>query len=483
MLSELYIIKGKDAGKFFKLGHEPFVFLGRSITNQIPIDDREVSRVHCRLEVTANGCSLRDLSSGNGTFVNEERASEQALNDGDIIRLGKTVLTVLLQSKEEREDWAQFVGAGNGSEDRLSSVSSGEIAIAGSPRGELEPTAGSLADTALSVPAVSKKNDDNDDDLPAPFSTEEERELEASEPRGRKNRVSLRNLIPGYLIERKMSGSRSSTQAIIYKAFQKSLERAVAIKTLLARGEGRQKAARRFLREVSRVARLPHPNIVVIHDAGRVKNFYYFVMEYLAGGSILDSVADQKPLPLVRGLRIAHEISRALGYIHNHGVIHRGVNPGCILIDSATGASKLCGFGFAKEEEVSPSDTTYFSSPVEGFAFLAPEQVLGKDAGPQTDIYSLGATLWAMLAGSMPFSGRTHIEVSSDILEGRIAPLSEVNDDIPKAVAAIVERCLAPEAEDRFEDAEELTRALGRVLLKLEDRSAASVKGLISHED
>lgn len=496
MLAELYILKGKDAGKYIKLGNEPFVFLGRSITNQVPIDDREVSRVHCRIEVQARGCLLRDLSSGNGTYINEERAGkEQSLNDGDLVRLGKTVIVLLIENTAEEQDWSSFVGVGDGSEitgeselpsEELLFTESGLSGFSAIPieEGDLPvaPEMGpDIIDSAVvstdvmgpevvgraetvSLPAV--------DQAPAPFSTEEEQAIEASQgPRGKKARVSLRYLIPGYTIERKMGGSRSSSQAVIYKAFQKSLERAVAIKTLLARGETREKTARRFIREVSRVARLPHSNIVVIHDAGRVKNFHYFVMEYLAGGSILDLVADKKGLPLSKALRITQEIAGAVSYIHKHGVIHRGINPGCVLIDTATSMGKLCGFGFAKEMEMSAGDTTYLTAPLEGFSFLAPEQILGKETTPRVDIYSLGTTLWYMLTGIMPVSGKNHIKVSSMILEGKIPDISEVMPEIPASVASLIRRCIAIEADDRFDTAEDLVKALARVRMDVDPHS------------
>jgi len=97
--AELYISKGKDAGKYVPLGKEPFVFLGRSTTNQIPIDDREISRVHCRVEVSAQGYVLRDLSSGNGSFVNDERVTEHQLVDGDVIAIGQTQITILVENR------------------------------------------------------------------------------------------------------------------------------------------------------------------------------------------------------------------------------------------------------------------------------------------------------------------------------------------------------------------------------------------------
>jgi hypothetical protein len=493
VLAELYILKGKDAGKYIKLGNEPFVFLGRSITNQIPIDDREVSRVHCRIEVQANGCLLRDLSSGNGTYINEERtAKEQGLKDGDLIRLGKTVIVLLVEQQVEVTDWSSFIGVGEGSEINLDiETPSGELLLTESG---ISGLTGSVDDSeiipaipvfgraetveveAIGHPKEAGIEAETDLESPAPFSTEEEQALEASPgPRGKKNRASLRNLVPGYIIERKMSGSRSSSQAVIYKAFQKSLERSVAIKTLLARGESREKVARRFLKEVSRVARLPHSNIVVIHDAGRVKNFYFFVMEYLGGGSILDLVADKKPLPLSKALRITHEVAGAVSYIHKHGVIHRGINPGCVLIDTATTMGKLCGFGFAKEMEMSASDTTYLTAPLEGFSFLAPEQILGKETTARVDIYSLGATLWFMLAGQMPVKGKNHIEVSSKILKGGIASILEVNPDVPPSVAAIIDRCLSIEAEDRYETAEEVVTALAQVRMEIDPQVFGSV--------
>lgn len=475
MLAELYILKGKDAGKFFKLGNDPFVFLGRSITNQVPLDDREVSRVHARLEFSTQGCTLQDLSSGNGTYVNEEKTSKRVIKDGDLIRIGKSIMVVLLESDVEAQDWSDFVGDPNVRED---SESSGELVLTESVEETAVPTSGqptvpkdSQPPTVIVQAVGAKKPAPVAEPEAAPFSSEEEREIEAGGARGKKQRVSLRNLIPGYTIERKMGGSRSSSQAVIYKAFQKALERTVAIKTLLARGEDRDKQARKFMLEVSQVARLPHPNVVVIHDAGRVKNFYYFVMEYLAGGSMLDVIEDKRPLVLNSALRMAYEIANALAYIHNHGIMHRGVNPGCILVDTATSMSKLCGFGFAKDMEMSTGDTTYLTAPLEGFSFLAPEQILGKECTNRVDIYSLGITLWSVLTGQMPVEGKSHIAVSSKILEGDIPNIADVMPDIPSDVVNIIENCIAVDPDDRYENAEIVARALRRAWKKIETTS------------
>jgi len=320
-------------------------------------------------------------------------------------------------------------------------------------------------------------------DEAALFSTEDDEALEASGVgKSRKARVSLRNLIPNYTIERKISSSSSPSQAVIYKGFQRSLERAVAIKTLLARGDERERLARRFLREVSQVARLPHPNIVVIHDAGRVKNFYYFVMEYLAGGSIGDLVVDSGPLPIRRALAIGYDLAKALSYIHTHGLVHRGVSPGAILLDTATNLAKLTGFGFAREADLAPGDTTYFNMPAVGFTYLSPEQVLGTETDARSDVYSLGATLWFLIAGRHPFKGRTQIEISSAIADGDLMPLIKAAPECPKSVAKIVRTCMATEAEARYDSAAALARALERLLIKLGERAAPSSR-LASYVD
>jgi serine/threonine-protein kinase PpkA len=216
----------------------------------------------------------------------------------------------------------------------------------------------------------------------------------------------------------------------------------------------------RFLREAKSIARLPHPNVVTVHDVISRGKMRVIITEYLAGGSLADRLDSGRALELDVILDVGEGIARALGYLHTQGIAHRNVKPTNILLSRELRTYKLAGFGFATGPSVqAQGDTCFLDSAAEGFAFLSPEQ-LGADlsgVGPASDVYSLGATLYACAVAAAPFEGESSVAIAAQILRDPIPRLEGING----ALATIIGRCLEKDPQDRYPDGNALLHELG----------------------
>jgi predicted ATPase len=226
----------------------------------------------------------------------------------------------------------------------------------------------------------------------------------------------------------------------IYRATDTLLQREVAVKVLNAAGLGTAGRAR-LLREAQAVARLNHPNIVSLFDAGEANGTPFLIMELVAG----QSLHDRLPQPLEETLHIARQLCDALEHAHTHGVVHRDLKPENVII-TANRVAKLVDFGLAH------SDTTHPS--VEGTLvgtvfYLAPEQALGQAIDARTDLYALGVMLYELTANRLPFTADDPIAVISQHLYAPITPPSTFNAAIPPALDALIMQLLSKRPLDR----------------------------------
>ena len=434
MLAELYVLTGKDAGRGLTAGMGPSIFMGRAATNQLRIRDPAASRVHCRLDVTTDGLVLHDNNSGNGTYVNDVRVTtSRRLDDNDEIRVGATRIKVLLETEDDQARWG----------DRSTPSGSEELAI----------SASASASEARPRPI---RNAPRDND-PAHASAATLTPIEGK----RKKRRALREVLPGYRFETRLGGHSREGMAV-YRALQRSLDRNVALKVLLAKGSTSKSDVSRFLREARAIARLPHPNIVTIHDVVKRGNLNVIVMEYLAGGSLADRI-DEGKQSIDSVLVVGEAIGAALAYAHDHDVVHRGVKPSNVLYAPNVDTYKLADFGFVTDPGgTHTGDTCFLTTPLAGLGYLAPEQVVAEDGdgGPdaRTDVYGLGATLYACAAGRAPFGGDSVAEVASAVLRDDPDPLPS---KVPGSLKALIERCLAKDPADRYPDCRALITEIG----------------------
>lgn len=253
----------------------------------------------------------------------------------------------------------------------------------------------------------------------------------------------------------------------VYRAEHVLLRRPCALKVIRPERAGDPKNLRRFEREVQVTATLTHPNTVQIFDYGHAEDgTFYYVMEYLPGLTLEEVVKCDGPLPPARAVHFLRQLCGALKEAHDRGLIHRDIKPGNVMVCERGGipdVAKLLDFGLVlpllseSDGEKLTQDGTVTGTP----AYLSPEQADGGDkVDTRSDIYSLGALAYFLLAGQPPFAGRSGVKMLAAHLYEKPEPVSARRPDVPADLEAVVLRCLAKEPECRFPDVESLDQAL-----------------------
>lgn len=249
----------------------------------------------------------------------------------------------------------------------------------------------------------------------------------------------------------------------VYLAEQLSLGRRVAVKTLrldrLPPGHAsHETGVQRFLREARAAAALVHGNIVQIHEVGHVDGIHFIAEEYVAGPSLRRWLAARGPLDGAQAVSVLGQAAAALDRAGRAGIVHRDIKPENLLLTPA-GELKVADFGLARLLDASEDTALTQTGLTLGTPlYMSPEQVEGKPLDPRSDLYSLGATLWHLLAGRPPFEGATSLAVAIAHVKGSVPPLEQVRPDLPWRLCDIVARLLARLPEDRYDSAAALAR-------------------------
>ena len=270
-----------------------------------------------------------------------------------------------------------------------------------------------------------------------------------------------------YRLERELGGGGMSR---VFVATETALGRQVVVKVLspeLAAGV----SVERFKREIHLAARLQHANIVPLHAAGEVDGLPYYTMPYVEGESLRARLAQGGALPLGEVVAVLRDVTRALGYAHERGVVHRDIKPDNVLL--AGGAAVVTDFGIAKALSAARAEApnatdggalTFAGTSIGTPAYMAPEQAAGDpSADHRADVYALGVLAYEMLGGRTPFHGRTPQKLLAAHMGERPEPIARHRADCPPALAALVMRCLEKEPSDRPQSALEVIRQLDAV--------------------
>ncbi len=425
----LTVTAGPMEGKVFAFDeHDTFIF-GRAKAAHCRITgDKAVSRHHFLLEVNPPHAQIKDLGSTNGVVVNDTKyggrkggAGKTAqLKDGDTVRVGKTSFVIQAEAEDLYKPTEVTPAA--------------EAPDAAAEGGEEPGTGDMLRDMVAEV--VSQGGLDG-----APS-------------------------IPGYQVSRKLG---EGGMGAVYLGTRAEDGDEVAIKVMLPRVAVDEHAKKAFHREIAVTRDFEHPNIIRFFDDGFVNNMFYLVLEYVSGGDLQaltksagGKVSYKEAVPLML------QALTGLAYAHEQGYVHRDIKPQNILLDIQGGkrVAKVSDLGLAKNfDRAGLSGFTATGAAGGTPAYMPKEQIIDfKRARPSSDVFSMGATFYNMLTGSYVYNFEKYDEAMIAILEGDVCPIAERDPSLPRPLAKVIDKALAPEMDERFQDADEMRQALKRIL-------------------
>src|SRR5512134_3642276 len=257
---------------------------------------------------------------------------------------------------------------------------------------------------------------------------------------------------------------------VVYRAEDPSLDRVVALKTIsLAEADGRKDYEKRFMLEAKAAGKLTHPNIVTIFDFGEEGDLAYMAMELLEGTELRARMR-QGTIPAVEAVDIALQVAEGLAFAHEHGIVHRDVKPGNIML-LERGPVKIMDFGIARMRTADHKTSTgvVLGTP----RYMSPEQISGQPVDQRSDIFSLGTVLYEMLTQTSLFAGQDVNQIAFNVTTNEPAPPSHKNPELPQILDLIVARALKKEPSVRYQDAYEMAADLRDALAEMRGRAPA----------
>ena len=266
--------------------------------------------------------------------------------------------------------------------------------------------------------------------------------------------------IPGYQMLSKLGAGAMAT---VYKAKQLSLDRVVAIKVLPQKHNNDPNFIQRFYDEGKAAAKLNHPNIVGAYDVGQAGEYHYFVMEFVDGRTVYDDISSKGAYSEEEALRITIDVAKALSHAHDQGFIHRDVKPKNIMI-THDGTVKLADMGLARavsdREAAEAEQGKAYGTPY----YISPEQIRGEiEIDFRADIYALGATMYHMVTGNVPYEGPNPSAVMRKHLSHDLEPPDHVNPKLSSGISEIIEVCMGKAPNERYGTTHDLLEDLRAV--------------------
>lgn len=427
----LRVVEGSNAGQRIALAETTTVLIGRGEDCGLRLSDPGASRVHCRIVSAAGRAFIEDAASRWGTLVNGTAIDTQELQPGDRIVIGDTELSIELDSPE---------------------------AITQPP--------------ARHRPAT-----------PSPFFEHAPAPVRAAQTLNPPPRtVNFPQLVGQPFLRFRVGNMVARTRSgAVYRAFDPGRashntaqpsdvgpdERVIALKVFSPESLGDEQSKRRFVRAIRAMLPLQHEHLVRLYTAGRWHGLCFAASEFVEGESVtqvIQRVGIAGMLDWRRAWQLAVAIAGALEYAHGRGILHRNVTPGHILIGRDWSQIKLGDLMLAKALDDCGERITRPGEFVGNLRYLAPEQLAGDGwVDHRADVYSLGATLYAVLTGRPPFDGATTGEIVHAVLTGRVEPPSRLHMGIPPAFEGVVLRMMARSPDERFASASEVLRQLERI--------------------
>jgi serine/threonine protein kinase len=399
MYAYLRVVSGPDQGRIFNLVEGTTLSIGRGEKADTRLSDGAAARLHCELHCSEGEFRLVDRDSIGGTLVGGQRIEEHVLTHGEEFEIGNTRMKLFASGVADSKRLVEAHGSAF--------------------RPAIRPDEGVLTGQTVS------------------------------------------HFELGPVLARGNSGT-------IYKARDTRAGKDVAVKVLYREIVHDEAALKRFITVIKAAAGLHHNNLIALLAAGKQGETCWFAMEYVEGESlmkIIERLATKKMISWKHALSLGVQIAQALEALHERHIVHGNVAPESILIRSKDKVAKLGDMMMARVANGAESNTTARPSELAGnVSYLSPEQTRG-DANVDTrsDIYSLGATLYTLLAGRPPFEGKTLIETVAKIRQDDPIPPKRFQDAIPDELQDVVEKMLAKRPEQRYQVPLAAAQALSRV--------------------
>lgn len=449
MPKQLVVLAGPDEGRVFQLGADALM-LGRSRATESHLLDPHVSRIHCQVSHEGEQWVLADFDSAGGTFVNGKRVAKHVLVPGDIIRIGATRL-------QFTEDGAGVPPVGllpPQTKDRQRKPEAG-VKSTKAAGGRKVGAAAKAAELPTALPVATPIT-------PVPDA------LPVAQPVSPVRGPAWMTKLIGETIGHFKIGSplARSKSGFVFHARDTRKNQAVAVKVLDPDFSTNDKAVKRFVAAMKQVLPLRHSNLIKFLGAGKTAGHCWIAAEYFEGESlaaVIGRIENTGMLDWRQVLRVGVYLARALDYAHSKNLIHQSVCPQNILLGKKHMLTKLTDLMLASAIEGDP--TTPISAagvPSEELSYMPPERTdgPGKPVDARADIYSLGATIYAMLSGQPPFQASTVQDLVFQIRLESPPRLKSMHLGVPENFEQIIIRCLAKRPEDRFQTIKEVLKKL-----------------------
>ncbi len=435
----LDVVQGPRRGQSFVFDRHDTFIVGRSRFVHCPMpEDSALSRDHFLVEVNPPRCELRDLGSTNGTFVNDSRVDRTRLNSGDRIAAGQSVFEIRMDG----EPPAPVVDAST--VERTATIALG-------PASKRFACAGCGAPAPPGVDVASDADGSHGDSIQ--WLCDLCRGEIATSPQPVPQYTTIRQLGRGGM-------------GVVFQARNNRTGRMVALKLIVPESAATRSAIDRFLREMSVISQLKHPNIVEWLEQGMTRGQFWFTMEYVAGTN-LEALANAEPgaYPINQACRMASQVLKGLEHAHALGFVHRDIKPENILIGQSPAGllAKISDFGLAKSFRGLGLSGLTFSGEMRGTVpFMPPEQMLDfKAVQPIGDLYSTAATLYYLITGQFIYDQVADGgDLIRTLLEEPPVPIRDRRPAVPTALADVLAKGLARDPADRYPTASALRLAL-----------------------
>jgi hypothetical protein len=458
--AEIVVEEGAEKGRVVPLRPTKTIEIGRE--GNFRLEDAALSRRHARIRFDGDSYVVEDAGSSWGTFVNGTKVKSHVLSNGDRIRLGSHVLLFVMEDDFIPSATVAALPVDEDDEDLAVAPVTPAAVVLPPP----EPTTAPKPepDDAEEVDEESVPGECFQCAKPAPDPGPGAppdalgRPPRSYCPSCLQQYPLLGRVVANHLCQRVLG---AGGMGIVYRGTHVVMGRRSALKTLRMLDDADPTMVKRLLREATAGGRIHHPNIVAVHDTGEQDGVAYVVMEYVRGENLSEALRREKKFVVKRAVLMAEQVAGALAAAFKLGYIHRDIKPENVLL-MRRDFIKVTDFGLAKNlKDGELGGLTRTGQVLGTMLYMPPEQIVAaKGSDQRADIYSLGATLFHLVAGRPVFDSKSAIALLMDI-RTKVAPaLSTVEPAVPASVDRILQRCLQKKPEDRYQTPEELAHDL-----------------------